>query len=267
MGRRSLFFLSFVAATFTTLSCHHPAKVTGVDVQYVELNGKNDGKDTAIENVIDPYRDSMKALMDVVIAYSDTSMSKERDKLETILGNFTSDAVLNRINQYNCNNNPADTAGYCPYKASMVILNIGGLRSSLPKGDITRGNIFELMPFDNEIVVLTLSGKKTWEMLKFIAASGGEPEAGLKMGIHPDKSPGTVMIGGLALDTTHSYNIATSDYLANGGDKMDFMKDPLSLRTTGYKIRDAILDYCTQQTAAGKHLHPVLDGRLYYESK
>ncbi|MBI3510074.1 MAG: 5'-nucleotidase C-terminal domain-containing protein [Bacteroidetes bacterium] len=241
-------------------ACHHPAQVTGVNVEYVEMNGKSDVHDTATENIIGPYKKSLDQEMNAVICYSDTAMNKERGGLESLLGNFTADVVLGKTNERYTLDDPSKY-----YDAQICLLNTGGLRNSLPKGNITKGNIFELMPFDNEIVVVTISGKNMWELLRYIAATGGQPVSGIKMGLRNDKTPGKVLIDGIPLDTTKTYKVATSDYLANGGDKMTFLMNPVKLETTGYKIRDALLDYCYDQQRMGKHLHPQLDGRIYYE--
>ncbi|CAN5521093.1 hypothetical protein BH11BAC1_BH11BAC1_29140 [soil metagenome] len=89
--------------------------------------------------------------------------------------------------------------------------------------------------------------------------------AGMKLGIHPDKTPSIVSIQGQVFDSTKSYRIVTSDYLANGGDKMDFFKNPIKLETTGILIRDALLDYCDAETKRGNMLTSKLDGRFYYD--
>jgi 2',3'-cyclic-nucleotide 2'-phosphodiesterase (5'-nucleotidase family) len=252
--RRSLFSF-FFAAVLVSAACRHTAEVTKVDVSYVVMGPQANLHDSAAASIITPYKDSLDKIMSTVIAQSDVAMPKERDQLETLLGNFTADIVL----QAACTK-PGDCADLC-------LLNTGGLRSSLPKGNITRGNIFELMPFDNEIVIVTLTGAKTKELLRYIAASGGQPVAGFKMGLKSDKSPGAVLIKGMPFDSTKTYRVATSDYLANGGDKMEFFKNPVSIYATGIKIRDALIGYCQQQTAQGKTLSPKLDGRIYYESR
>jgi 2',3'-cyclic-nucleotide 2'-phosphodiesterase (5'-nucleotidase family) len=249
-------FLSFLL--ITSVACRH-TDVTGVEVQYVEMNGQASQSDSTTHALIAPYKIMLDSEMTQIVAHSNIAMPKERDKLETLLGNFVADACLVTGNEVYY---PADG-----HDADMCLLNNGGLRSSLPVGDITRGNIFELMPFDNEIVIVTISGVKMWELAKFIGARGGEPVAGISLGLKPDKSPGTFLVNGQRCDSSKTYKVMTSDYLANGGDKMDFLRDPIKLETTGYKIRDAILDYCARKKSTGQNLDPKTDGRIYYESK
>jgi 2',3'-cyclic-nucleotide 2'-phosphodiesterase (5'-nucleotidase family) len=250
---------TFFTATLFIVACHQPAHVTGVDVQYVEMNKTANQHDSVTDAILLPYKDSLDKLMNVVVGHTDVEMAKENGKSETLLGNFVSDLCLTKINSLTYKSD--NVAG------TICLFNNGGLRSSLPKGDLTRRNIFELMPFDNELDITMISGKQMWNLLKFVAMSGGEPMAGLKLGVKPDKTPGTISINGQPFDSTQSYDIVTSDYLANGGDKMDFFKNPIKISATGIKIRDAIMDYCEEQTAAGKTITAKLDGRFYYETK
>jgi 2',3'-cyclic-nucleotide 2'-phosphodiesterase (5'-nucleotidase family) len=257
MLRRKIAASFFIATTI--VACHHPAHVTQVDVQYVEMN-KNDRQiDSATDAILSPYKDSLDKLMNVIVGHTEVEMPKENGKTETLLGNFMSDICLAKINS------PA-TKTLTGISGDLCLFNNGGMRSSLPKGDLTRKNIFELMPFDNELDIVTISGKQMWNLLRFVAMSGGEPMSGLKLGVTLNKTPGTILIQGQPFDSTKTYNVVTSDYLAYGGDKMDFFKNPLKLTTTGIKIRDAILDYCEEQTKQGKILTAKLDGRFYYET-
>ncbi|MBK7667363.1 MAG: 5'-nucleotidase C-terminal domain-containing protein [Sphingobacteriaceae bacterium] len=91
--------------------------------------------------------------METVIAKSDSSLTK--DGFESSLGNFVLMATEEFINI-----NKPEIAGNC-----VLFINRGGLRNNLPMGEITKGNIFEVMPFDNEIVILTLSGQKLKKVL------------------------------------------------------------------------------------------------------
>ncbi|HET6993080.1 MAG TPA: 5'-nucleotidase [Bacteroidia bacterium] len=257
--RRIPIAIFFAAAIFPP-ACHPVANVTGVDVQYVEMN-KNDVQfDSATDAIIHPYKDSLDKLMNVVIGTTDVEMTKDNGKTESLLGNFVCDLCLYKANHSAYPSTENNTADIC-------LFNNGGFRSSLPKGTLTRKNIFELMPFDNELDVVTLSGKQMWNLLKFVAMSGGEPISGMRIGVNPDKTPDRVVIQGQVFDSIKTYKVLTSDYLANGGDKMDFFKNPIKISTTGIKIRDAILEYCESETAKGNILTSKLDGRFYYETK
>ena len=136
--------------------------------------------------------------------------------------------MLEKGNEYCVKNNIRE--------ADICLLNNGGLRTTLPKGNITKGRIFELMPFENELVVLTISGEKTQGLFDFLARVNGMPLAGAEMGID-NKNPVSIIIGGEAFDPGKTYRVLTSDYLAEGGDKMRFFLDP-------FKRRNSYFSFC-----------------------
>lgn len=250
-------FLPILFVAAFAFACRQ-AHVTGITPGYVEMNPAVEQNDSAMHAVLAPYKIRLDSVMNVVVGQTAFALPKETGKPETLLGNFVADASLAKGNS---KYRPADGK-----PAQVCILNNGGLRASLPAGNVTRGNVFELMPFDNEIVVVTISGKKMWELVKFTAASGGVPVAGINIGMKSDKTPGTVLINGVAFDSTKTYKVMTSDYLSNGGDKMAFLKDPVAIEKTGYLIRDAILDTFTDAQKAGRLISPVTDGRIHYEN-
>lgn len=247
----------FLSAILLVAACKRHAHVTEVNVSAVELNPKSSQHDSATHVIIGPYKMKLDAEMNAVVARTDAAMPKEKDKVETLLGNFVADVVLDKARA----NDPQRATA----QVDMCLLNNGGLRSSLPKGNVTRGDIFSLMPFDNEIVIVTITGAKMEELLKFLAASGGLPAAGIKMGIRADRTPGKVFINGKPLELSRNYRIATSDYLSAGGDKMAFFSSPVKIESTALKIRDALLEHCREKTANNQSIGSPLDGRLYYE--
>lgn len=253
------FLFCFLLLAVVGFSCHHRAHVSSVSPGYVVMNDSVAQSDSAIHAILNPYKLSLDSVMNEVIGSTALAMPNEKGKTETLLGNFVADVCLTKGNSVY---KPADGL-----PAQICILNNGGLRASLPQGVITRRNVFELMPFDNEIVVVTIKGQKMWELVRHVAASGGMPIAGMRIGMKPDKTPGEVLINGVAFDSTKTYKVMTSDYLAHGGDKMAFLKDPLKYETTGYFIRDAIIDAFIEKHKAGVAIVPALDGRIHYENQ
>jgi 2',3'-cyclic-nucleotide 2'-phosphodiesterase (5'-nucleotidase family) len=249
------FFPALLFSLLLSLSCHH-TEVTSIDVQTVEMNPQSNLHDSATAAILAPFKDSLDKIMNEVLVVSDTAMPKERDKTETLLGNFVADVCLAKTNE-----NIKDKKFY---QANICLFNTGGLRSSLPKGNVTRGNIYELMPFDNELVVITITKENAMKLFRYIAMTGGQPAAGFQLEIKPDKTPGKITINGMPFDSITSYRVVTSDYLANGGDKMDFFKNPIESYHTGLKIRDALIEHCIAENKKGKKIGGRLDGRIYY---
>jgi 2',3'-cyclic-nucleotide 2'-phosphodiesterase (5'-nucleotidase family) len=184
--------------------------------------------DSALGMLLQPYRDSVERSMGVVVGQAIATLEKARPS--SSLGNFMADAVLHMA------------AKRFDRTVHFSLLNYGGIRlTQLPQGPVTRGKIFELMPFDNLIVLQELSGAQVQELLDFIAAQGGWPVAGVSFTIRNKKAT-DIIIAGKPFNLQQTYTIANSDYVANGGDGAAFMRS-IPQATNGYLVRDALFDY------------------------
>lgn len=225
-------------------------QVTSIQPSSIPLNSASP-EDETIKNLIDPYKSVLDNEMNEVLILSKAEAVKGQP--ESSLGNLIADITLNESNNIlEKKNLPA---------ADICMLNNGGLRTSLPEGKITVGKIFELMPFENEIVILTLSGEKTAGLFNYIAKSNGMPLAGATLTI-VDEKPEQILIGGKAFDPSKTYRVATSDYLAGGGDKMRFFSEPMAYQVLNVKLRDAIINYMRVENKKGNTLNPKTDGRI-----
>lgn len=124
----------------------------------------------------------------------------------------------------------------------MAFLNNGGIRiNQMAAGQVLRSSIFEVMPFDNEMVILKVTGAQLQAYLDFIAAEGGGGIAGVMMTISGKKAT-KVKIGGKPIDPQVTYVMANSDYTVFSGGFGGLKSLPV--RRTGYLLRDATIDYC-----------------------
>jgi 2',3'-cyclic-nucleotide 2'-phosphodiesterase (5'-nucleotidase family) len=201
-------------------------------------------------DMIEPYRSKMEGEMNTVIAESVSPI--EKGLPEGRLGNFVADACLYETTKiyYPTDNKPVDFA----------ILNNGGLRRPLPSGKITRGDVYELMPFENELVVLTMNGADVKNIFNFIASKGGAPVSGVRFTIS-NKQAINILINGQPLDTLKMYKALTSDYLANGGDSYGMLTN-VPRESTGLKVRDAIMQFMMTLNQKGKKIEVNTDGRI-----
>jgi 2',3'-cyclic-nucleotide 2'-phosphodiesterase (5'-nucleotidase family) len=246
------FRLFFAAITFgiTLLAACSPKFGTlTYNRTIIAINDSLLEPDPAAVAIIQPYKASIDNEMNDVLIYSETALVKGQP--ESLLGNLVADLTLKKGKEL--------------YKMpiDICLLNNGGLRTALPDGEITRGKVFELMPFENELVVLTLTGEKTQQLLNYVARSEGMPIAGVKMGIQKGKAV-EVLINGKPFNPEKKYTVITSDYLANGGDKMSFFKEPVDAQVLHKKLRDAIIEYMVEENKAGRKLNPKKDGRVYF---
>jgi len=213
-------------------------------------------EDSLIKAIISPYKLSLDSFMNDIIGYSEKHLFKANP--EGLLNNLIADIVLYEAN-IRCTEMGKDI------HVDMSLLNNGGLRAPIQAGTITVGNIYELMPFENLIVIIELSGKDTRQLFNFVAQQKGLPLAGATMSIQKDDSAGNIFIADKPFDENRTYFVATSDYLANGGDKMSFFSNPVSVLKTDYYVRDAIIHYIKEQTKNKKVIDSKLDKRIYFE--
>ncbi len=195
-----------------------------------------------------PYKAQLEAEMNRVVGHADVALTKPANAAETLLGNFFADALLAQGRKAHPD-------------AELSFGTKGGLRIELPKGDITVGHLFELMPFENEVVLLELSGTDVQQLAQFAASTGGQPLSGMRMKII-DGQAADITIAGKPLDLSRTYKLVTYDYLANGGDNSRGLAHPISRINMGQKVREALIDYVSEQTEAGKHINTQLDGRI-----
>jgi len=225
--------------------------VTQGEGGYLELAADSIAEDSTLEALILPYRAQLEAEMNRVLCTNDQAMV--RDRPESALGNFVSELCLEQ----------ARTLSERPIDAALF--NFGGLRSALPMGDITVEDIYQLMPFDNELVIVEIPSSGIEEMMRYLSESGGEPVADLELVIHND-SPKKQLIQGKTIED-RSYRILTSDYLARGGDRMIFLTQPerIDIEVIGLKLRDAILNHCEALGNSGRTINTQTDGRIRIE--
>lgn len=192
--------------------------------------------DADLEEFIKPYKEHLNKTLDSTLAYNPKSMNKSQGELNTAIGNLMADMVMEQANPV--------FKSRTGNEIDMVLLNQGGIRSGLNKGNVNARTAYGLMPFENEIVIAELSGEKIMEMLEYLErAKTPHPVSGIQIELDQDYKLISAKIQGKEIDPESTYFVATSDYLQQGGDNMNFFIDPIELYTVDYKIRNAIIDY------------------------
>jgi 2',3'-cyclic-nucleotide 2'-phosphodiesterase (5'-nucleotidase family) len=190
-----------------------------------------------IQSFIQPYSDSLESEMNRVIGFATGNI--ERDRPEGALGNFMADLAL----QYALDNGLVKKE-----EQPICILNHGGLRSPISSGKIRVGDIYKLMPFDNTLVVLQLNRSVLSEIHDYIKNSGGEPIAGFR--VTPEELSGQWDV--------EVITVVTTNYLALGGDKMNFLLNPISKLEDPKLLRDIIIEHVSKSES----IVPLMDGRI-----
>jgi 2',3'-cyclic-nucleotide 2'-phosphodiesterase (5'-nucleotidase family) len=244
----------FSSSIFLLSACSSDSKIKKTETSHIDFYEKTNAKDETSSTLIAPYKLKLDKVMNVVLGFSDTAMVK--DNPEGLLGNFVADATLQIANaKFSENNNMA---------CHISLFNNGGLRSSLPKGEILLRHAYELMPFDNELVILTITGENTNKLFQYLVNYNGAPFSGARV-TTKNKKINHLQIQEKDFDISKNYKILTSDYLASGGDKFDFFKNPIKIDTLHYLLRDALIDYIKTENKNGKHITSKKDGRIIIE--
>lgn len=215
--------------------------------QQYQIDGAIDA-DSAIIAYYTPYKQQLEAEMNRVVGRSAVALTKPGNVPETLLGNFFADALL-------------EEGRKIEPRAQLSFGTKGGLRRELPQGDITIGDLFELMPFENELVVLELSASHIDRLAQFIATTGGQPVAGLQLAIRNGKAT-DIRIAGAPVHPDSTYHLVTYDYLANGGDNLRGLDNPVSRHDLGKKVRESLIDYVTRHTENNEMIHAAREGRI-----
>lgn len=190
------------------------------------------------EQVIKPYRDSMATVMTKHVANSPCNFVLERPSSN--LMNWVADALF--VNQ---------TKTVRLSQPAFCLLNFGGLRATLNKGEILMGDLYKLMPFDNTITWVEIPVTLLPEIAAYLLKTGGEPLSNAYI------ENGKLVINGLNENHTHVW-IITSDYLANGGDNMLFFKKGSYYSSKSTTLRDALIEEARFQ----ENLLEIIDKRI-----
>ncbi len=172
-------------------------------------------RDSALMAKIEPYRAGIDSLYNTTVAkvVSDTALTNRSNAMI----NFAADFILDRA------------AKIFNGKIDGAIGNKGGLRTTWLPGDVSEGAAIDMMPFQNKIVILEISGKNLADAFDVMAARGGDAVAGIT-----SKSQ---------IDPAKSYIIATIDYLANGGDYMEPLTRGRRVAESQRMAYEDLLDY------------------------
>lgn len=233
------FLLLFVAGCKT----YYPVTETSSIVKIKN----NDIADSNIVTYYRPFKDSLDKLMKIPLATLENDLYKKQP--ESTLGNMVVDILK------------AKAADYTHQTIDVAILNYGGIRMpSLTKGTLKVEDAYLLMPFDNYVVVQVLTGKQVISFCDSIAQKNGWPVSGISFQIANNKAINCT-INNKPIDENKLYKIALIDYVANGGDGMAFLKT-IPQQQTGKLFREAIIEYWTEQTKAGKPISASLEKRI-----
>ena len=243
-------FITFIALT----SCkQNKTSLSRIEGKQIPIDSSYTLNNT-VENYILPYRNRINDVLDSTLAYAPRVIAKTDGEYNSSAGNLLADIVFSEANPI--------FKSRTGKEIDFVLLNHGGIRSIISEGKVSARNAFEIMPFENSIVVAEITGADVNEMISYLIESGlAHPISGIQIVLRKDKNIRFVKIKGKAIDKNRKYYVATSDYLVTGGDKMEFFKNNTAITDTDYLIRNAMIDYFKKVDT----IAPVVDDRFYIE--
>lgn len=218
----------FLFTTFALFAaCNSSVKEVSMQASLIKVDSINaPNNEPMIEEILSPFREHLKLEMNETLAFSPIAL--ENGTSESPLGNYLADILFQwgtEQSQY-------------PLAPDFSLLNAGGIRSPLPKGHITLFNVYQTMPFDNCVAFVSLNRNNIAQMLEYITTKNN---VNLGNGIIK-QNKGDYILETNKEHNNPSYVIITSDYLARGGDHMDFLTQG-EVTITNVLLRDIIVNH------------------------
>lgn len=221
------------------------SQLLGVLPEYVD--------DPEIMAILAPKQAAIRATFDLPLCACPKALFRGRNGEENLLGYWVTDTMRARA---------ARILGK-PVKFAMT--NSGGLRANLPAGQLKVSDIYGVMPFENELLTIEMTGQDVMDAIKQgILHRGSEPSSGVKVVLSGTVGKPDLLITWedcTAIKPEEFVTVATTDYLYNGGDSIPALKKGRRPFTTGVSMRQMLLDACADLAKAGKPLEAPPLGR------
>ncbi|WP_128895529.1 5'-nucleotidase C-terminal domain-containing protein [Longirhabdus pacifica] len=222
-----------------------PSRITKEDAAEVT-------PDADIEWMISAIKTSQQEILSEVVGHTTVALDGEREQVragETNLGNLIADAMI-------------DLTG-----ADVALTNGGGIRASIEEGDVTKGDIINVLPFGNYVVTKMVSGADIKAALEngvsaYPETKGAFPHiSGMTFTINTDMAAGErvedLMVKGEPVDLEKEYVLATNDFLAAGGDEYT-MFGSAAIVNEYPALDEVLIDFMSKQ----EKVNPMIDNRI-----
>ncbi|MDR0682331.1 MAG: 5'-nucleotidase C-terminal domain-containing protein [Dysgonamonadaceae bacterium] len=241
--------LGFIFLIFVLSSCARDRYVvTSIESSRIEITGEWDAKaNPEMLALLEFYRAKLDSEMKIRIGTA--AQTLEKGYPQSLLSNFSADAMK-------------EIAENLWGNVDLAVVNVGGLRSTLNKGDITVENLYEIYSFDNRLVLLELPGEAVKDFFDFIAFHGGEGLSKEIRLIVKDRNVEKLEIVGKPVDENKTYRIATLDYLAEGNDGMIALKEAVNRIDSNQTFRDLMIQYIRKLTTNNLEVNAKIDNRI-----
>lgn len=253
--RKQYFYMMIVGIASLLITNCAPKKYnnTKINTAYIEVANTIESN-SAIDAFLKPYSDHISNDLSKALAYNPYDLDKTAAKWQNPMTNFYADAIL-EIALPVFEKQTGKKIDFC-------LLNYGGIRATIAKGAITTRTAYDIMPFENNAVVLALKGNVVYEMAHFIIANKvAHPLSGIEIFVDKNQMVKDIKINNESIDKNKTYHMVTNDYLAKGGDKMNFLLKAKENHSLNYKLRNMFIAYFTKIDT----LNPSVKPRIIFE--
>lgn len=226
---------------------------TKIDTTYIEVANTVETNND-IDAFLKPYRNHISNDLSKVLAYNMQDLDKAAERWQNPMTNFYADAIF-EIAAPVFEQRTGKKIDFC-------LLNYGGIRATIAKGNITTRTAYDIMPFENNAIVLGLKGETIYQLANFIIANKlAHPLSGIEIFVDKNQMITDIKINNKSVDKNKLYYVVTNDYLAKGGDKMDFLLKSTENHSLDYKLRNMFIAYFTKIDT----LNPSVKPRIIFE--
>jgi len=254
MNIKSLFTIIILSITVFGYAQNVSKPKYQYQYKMVRLDSTYDAKiDPKLAKYVEKKRHKMEKRMEVVIARTDAEL--ESFAPESPLSNFLTDLLLNEASQYT-----KDTA-FDNLDVSM--LNFGGIRTSMPAGNVTVGDIYRISPFDNYLTFIVLKGSELKKALGRFTDLFNAPYSGATI-TYKNNRPTQILVNGNPIEDNRDYKLVTLNFVSDGGDHLleDIHYEKIEYTTTTF--RDFLIVELKAMNARGEKVTGKKDGRAKF---
>ena len=226
---------------------HYRYKMVRIDSTY---DSKVDPK---LAKYVDKKRRQMEKQMQVVVAHTDAEL--ESFAPESPLSNFLTDLLLNEASKY-----IKDTIFD---NLDLSMLNFGGIRTSMPKGDVTIGDLYRITPFDNYLTFIVLKGSELRKALGRFTDQFNAPYSGATL-VYTNNKPSQILVQGNPIDDNRLYKLVTLNFISDGGDHLLENIQFEKIEYTTVTFREFLIAELKAMTARGETVTGKKDGRARF---
>jgi 5'-nucleotidase len=226
--------------------------VVGVDTELDATWVDGITPDPQVQAIVDRYQAALDEALGGVVGQATSSIVRGATRMvESEMGNFVTDAMRTYLDG-----------------VDIAVTNAGGLRADIDAGPITLQEVYAVLPFNNTLVTMDLTGAQVRQALEEGANSqyGTVQVSGLRWSYDADAPFGdrvtsVTLADGTSLDGSATYRLATNNFMATGGDQFTTLTRGANTVDTGINLVEAVVRYL----GANSPVDPQVEGRLTVE--